>query len=367
MVKNQQLLQILTGLNINKLSSKFNMSSIKKFLFTVLITLGFCISAKNIKPKVWIYTDMSDKTIKGKEKEGSANDPDDISAMAGYLLMSNKFNTLGIVVASTHRKEHQSSPNQGEWARKFYGEAYKADYKQLNKRFGGFQKKITFTQSCIKESAERFNNSKTYADLTSYTTVSSLINIVQKQKDTINVLCWGSLTEPAILVKHCIEAGQTDVLKKLRFIAHWTNSPLHQGTMEHPENVANCREDASACAYMKEQALIGKITYYELGAIGQHGIVSGSQFGDDYYNQFKKSALGKIFAEGKYVHNGVDDSDAATYWTLLGKWGVSLNDVPSNGTNSAEIEKANEKKFFENSKLIREELLRRSKITAEKQ
>ena len=84
----------------------------------------------------------------------------------------------------------------------------------------------------------------------------------------------------------------------------------------------------------------------------------------EYYNQFKISTLGKIFAEGKFAFKGVDDSDAATYWTLLGKWGVSLNDVPSNGTNSPEIEKSNEDKFYAGAKAIREELLRRAKIAS---
>lgn len=340
------------------------MSALKKILFILCVSFSFSISAKSVKPKVWIYTDTSDKNIKGREKEGSANDPDDISAMGAYLLMSNEFNTLGIVVASTHRKEHETSPDQGEWATNFYGGAYKADFKVLNKKIGGFQKKITFTQSCIKKSAEKFNNNSRYTDLTTYYTVSSLLNVAQKQTDTINVLCWGSLTEPAILVKHCIETGKTGVLNKLRFIAHWTNSSLHQGTPERPWKVANCNEDVNACNYMKEMAYEGKIVYYELGAIGQHGIVSGSSYGREYYDQFKVSSLGRVFAEGKFVHNGVDDSDAATYWTLLGNWGVSLKDVPSNGTNSPEIEKANEDKFYAGAKAIREELLRRVKIAA---
>ena len=338
---------------------KYKLNEVKKIIFPSQNSIVI-----NAKPKVWIYTDMSDKTIKGKEKEGSANDPDDMSAMAGYLLMSNEFETLGIVVTSTHRKEHKTSPDQGEWATKFYGDAYKTDFKKLNKKIKGYQKNITFTQSCIKESAERFNVNESYADLTKYTTVSSLVEAAKKETDIINVLCWGSLTEPAILVKHCQETGKTELLKKLRFIAHWTNSPLHQGTPEQPWKVANCNEDVNACNYLKEQAFDGKITYYELGAIGQHGIVSGSQFGNVYYNQFKVSALGKIFAEGKFAHNGVDDSDAATYWTLLGNWGVNLNDVSPKGINSPEIEKANEEKFLKTSKSIREELLRRVKIAA---
>jgi hypothetical protein len=332
-----------------------------KTILLILVILGLKVISFAQKPLVWIYTDMSDKTLKGSEREGSVNDPDDISAMAGYLLMSNEFNTLGIVVSSTHRKEHVNTPNQAEWANNFFGKAYATDLMDLNKNIGGYPEKLTFTQSCIKESAERFSYEKNYTDLSNYSTVKALLDTAKKQDSTINVLCWGSLTEPAILIQHCLATGQHDILKKLRFIAHWTNSPLHQGSIEHPEDVANCREDAKACSYMKEQAAAGRIVYYELGAIGQHGIVSGQPKGESFYNQFKTSAIGKIFAEGKYVFNGVDHSDAATYWTLLGKWGVALNDVASNGTNSPEIEKANEDKFFAESKRIHNELLRRIK------
>jgi len=41
---------------------------------------------------------------------------------------------------------------------------------------------------------------------------------------------------------------------------------------------------------------------------------------------------------------------------------VRLKDVPSNGTNPLDIEKANEVKFFEQSKTIHDELLRRAKL-----
>lgn len=316
------------------------------------------------KPKVWIYTDMSDKTIAGKNHMGTLNDPDDISAMAGYLLMGNMFDTKGIVVASTHRGEHANTPDQEEWANTFWGDAYKVDVPYLNKNIGGFPEEIRFMQSCIKQSGERFDPSKSYASLEKYNTVRFLYNLVEQDGDIINVLCWGSLTEPAILVSHCLATGRTDLLQRLRFIGHWTSSSLHQGSMEHPENVANCREDAKACAYIKQKALDGCITYYECGAIGQHGIVSGSPKGDEYYNQFKVSELGKIFAEGKYVQNCVDHSDAATYWVLLQNWGVGLSDITSNGTNFTEVEQANEKKFSAWSTHIHSELLRRATLAA---
>jgi hypothetical protein len=336
-----------------------------KFFIPILLSILInAVSFAQTKPKVWIYTDMSDKSIKGQEKEGSANDPDDISAMAGYLLMANMFDTKGIVVSSTHRKEHKTSPNQADWANRFFGDAYRKDIINLNKNISGYPDDMRFVQSCIKETAERYNAQKVYDNLENYATVKSLFELAQKETDIIHVLCWGSLTEPAILVNHCLNTNRTDVLKKLRFIAHWTNSPLHQGSLEHPENVANCREDANACAYLKKMALDKNITFYECGAIGQHGIVSGSPKGEAYFNQFKISELGKIFAEGKFAHNSVDHSDAATYWTLLGNWGVRLEDIKSDGTNTAEIEKANEVKYVQWSHRIHDELLRRAKSAA---
>ena len=78
----------------------------KKINLLILLLTTICLSSmsQNSKPQVFIYTDMSDKNIPGNNKEGTVNDPDDISAMAGYLLMANMFYTKGIVVASTHRK-----------------------------------------------------------------------------------------------------------------------------------------------------------------------------------------------------------------------------------------------------------------------
>jgi hypothetical protein len=325
----------------------------------------FFLATLHAKPLVWIYTDMSDKTIKGGNKEGTLNDPDDISAMAAYLLMANKFQTLGIVVASTHRSEHAKTPDQAEWATRYFGQAYAAGRPGLEKNIGGFPESITFTESCIKKTSERFHPEKTYQDLGKYSTVQALLDAARKTDAPINVLCWGSLTEPAILVRHCLESGQKDILKRLIFIAHWTDSPLNQGTPEHPENVANCREDAKACAYMKARALAGDITYYECGAIGQTGIVSGAPKGKDYYDQYRTSRLGTAFVDGKFVFNCVDHSDSATFWVLLENYGVTLKQIANNGTNSAEVEAINRDAFRAHSKKIHDELLRRSRAASQ--
>lgn len=323
------------------------------------------LATLHAKPLVWIYTDMSDSTIKGGNKEGTLNDPDDISAMAAYLLMANEFKTLGIVVASTHRPEHAKTPDQAEWATRYFGGAYAADRPGLEKNIGGFPETITFTESCIKKTSERYNPEKSYEDLGKHSTVQALHDAARKTESPIHVLCWGSLTEPAILVRHCLESGNKDILKRLVFIAHWTDSPLNQGTPEHPENVANCREDAKACAYMKARALAGDIIYYECGAIGQTGIVSGAPKGKDYYDAYRTSRLGTAFVEGKYVFNGVDHSDSATFWVLLGNYGVTLKQIANNGTNSAEVEAINRDSFRDHSKKIHDELLRRSRAASQ--
>ncbi|GAB5404568.1 MAG: hypothetical protein Aurels2KO_27990 [Aureliella sp.] len=319
------------------------------------------------KPKVWIITDLSDPTQKGTNKEGTINDPDDVSAMAGYLLMANEFDTLGIVVASTHRAQHSQTPNQADWANRFFGNAYQSDVTALNTAFDGYPAKVSFAESCIKETSERYNSKRTYVTLDKYDTVAALLNAASQipDGDVLNVLCWGSLTEPAILVNHCLATNKKSVLDRIRFIGHWTNSPLHQGSPEHPQNVANCREDAAACSYLKQSAAAGKITYYECGAIGQHGIVSGGPKGKEYYDQFRSSRLGTIFVEGKFVFNGVDHSDSATYWVLLGNYGVSLNDISASGQNAADIERRNEQKFKQHSRRIHDELLRRSQAVNE--
>ena len=347
--------------------SDFTTSVVSRSLFSsILLAASVCAEPK---PKVWIYTDMSDGTLKGPTHMGTVNDPDDISAMAGYLLMANEFETLGIVVASTHRELHKDTPDQGEWANRFFGEAYRAEVGVLNAALGGYPEDVKFVQSCIKESGERFDPAADYASLGNYSTVRALLAAAKAipEGEVIHVLCWGTVTEPAMLVRHVIETNQPDVLERLVFIAHWTSSSFHQGTPENPERVANCQEDAAACAFMKERALAGMIRYHECGAIGQHGIVHGAPREAEFYAGFRVSRLGTQFVEGKFVKGCVDHSDSATYWVLLGKWGVSLADIPANGTLPPEMEKANEEAFREASKRIHEELLRRARIAAGKE
>ncbi len=336
-----------------------------RMLLSLWLLVFTSISCSAGKPRVWIISDMSDSRLPGDNHRGTINDPDDISAMAGYLLMANEFDTRGIVVTSTNRPDHATTPNQADWANGFFGKAYREEVAKLNKHLGGYPRSIEFIESSIKKTAERFQPNTGYEKLDKLPSVAALLKEAKSSDETLNVLCWGSLTEPAILVKHCLNTGQEDVLRKIRFIAHWTGSNFHMGTEANPETVPNCAEDTEACAFLKKTAQAGTIRYFECGAIGQHGIVNGGPKGDDYFNQFKLSQLGKIFAEGKYVRGKVDHSDSATYWVLLGNHGVGLEDIASDGSNKPGTEEANEKTFYNASKQIHDELLRRAKLAAD--
>lgn len=333
------------------------------FIFLFLLSIG---SSYGQKPIVWIISDGNDSTL--TKPDGSrVTDPDDVVALASYLLMSNHFDTRGVVIASSHHGDILSkAENQAQWAKRYFGEAYKKDLPNLNKHIGGYQEEIPFIESCLKNSGEKFDSNKSYSSLKNYSSVDQLFNLVKKSKDVVNVLCWGTLTEPAIFVKHCKVTGKEALLSKVRFISHWTNSSLHVGTEEHPERVHNYFNDSSAGAYIKNEALNGSILFYECGAIGQYGVVEGAPRGREYYDQFTSSHIGEIFATGNFLSwkGFVDGSDCASFLVLLGNWGVSLNDINSNGTNPQEIELANEKKFFDNSPKIHDELLRRSRVAA---
>ncbi|MFC2099162.1 family 43 glycosylhydrolase, partial [Bacteroidota bacterium] len=253
--------------------------------------------------------------------------------------------------------------DQGKWAEDTYGKAYAADLENLNKYIGGYQKEIRFMESSVKGMGKNFSPEKSYS-LNDYPSIMALFKELDKSREVVNVLCYGPLTEQAILVSYCLGNNRTDILHKIRFIGHWTSSNFHVGTVKNPEHTHNCFGDPIACDYIKKRALNGAIEYYECGGIGQYGIVEGGPKGKEYFDLFKTSHLGKIFAEGKFNKNRVDDSDCATYWALLGNYGVSLNDIASNGLNFPEVEKRNERAFARHSKDMRDELLRRSRAAS---
>ncbi len=105
------------------------MKTFNKLLAAILLLAGM-VSGNNSfaqKPIVWVITDGSDKSIINPETGRFVGDPDDISALAGYLLMSNMFDTRGIVVASKGNLANLKAPDQKKWAEGYFGKAYASD------------------------------------------------------------------------------------------------------------------------------------------------------------------------------------------------------------------------------------------------
>ena len=334
---------------INK--TRKTLITMKKIILPLFLILASTLFAN--KPVVWLISDG------GKD----INDPDDISAVASYILMSNMFDTRAIVLGSTTHPWNKDTEDQKQWAEETYGKAYAAEVGNLNKYIGGYQKEFRFMESSIKGCGKSFSPTEDY-NLSDYPSILALYKEVEKSKQVVNVLCYGPLTEQAIFVNYCIKNNKQNVLDNVRFISHWTSSNFHVGSKENPEHTHNCFADPIACDYMKKRALNGTIEFFECGGIGQYGIVEAGPKGKEFFDLFYESQLGTIFREGKFIKQHVDDSDCATYWALLGDWGVSLADIASNGCNFPEVEERNEQAFAANAKAIREELLRRSNAAA---
>ncbi|MFI3249081.1 MAG: family 43 glycosylhydrolase [Rikenellaceae bacterium] len=329
------------------------MTPIKICLKILLLALLFITPTHAQKPAVWLISDGGE----------GINDPDDISAVAGYLLMSNHFDTRAIVMGSTVHPWNKDTSDQKAWAEQTYGKAYAAGLENLNKYIGGFQPSMRYMESSLKGCGENFQWQKRY-NLSDYPSIKALYDEVKSSKELINILCFGPLTEQAIFVSYCLSSGNEELLSKVLFISHWTSSNFHVGNLENPDRTHNSVGDPISSHYMKEMARNGRIKFYECGGIGQYGIVEGAPKGRAYYERFKMSELGRVFVEGKFIRDGVDDSDCATYFALLGNYGVSLNDIASNGLNMPEVERRNEAAFASSAHEIRKEMMRRSDAAA---
>ncbi len=333
----------------------------KHLIVVASLLIGLCVEAQ--KPAVWIISDGCDKELRQMENPNKyVTDPDDISAIASYLLMSNLFDTRGIVVGSNDGISLLPKvADQAEWAENYFGAAYQADLEALNKEIGGYQESHNFIESSLVRKGMDYDPEKEYKSLRRLKSVKALVDEVERSEELINVLCWGKLTEAAIFVNHCSATGKEELLDKVRFISHWTASYYHVGSMHNPDSVHNSFNDAEACRYLKAQAAQGAIDFYECGAIGQAGLVEGGHRDKDYYEKFKTSQLGKLYAEGKYIPKGpyVDNSDAATFWVLSNDWGVTLEDLNADGSMTAEQEKRNEQIFHQEAPFMQDEMLSR--------
>ena len=312
------------------------------------------------KPSVWIFTDLTDPR---DQREGGhpQTDPDDICSMASLFLSANRFNIKNIVISANKQKNLK---NPMPFFNDVLLAAYYHDLPFLNKEIGGFPEKIPVEQSvCTRgEKVIQFNEFESYADLSELGTVKKLIDDAGRGK--IYVLSWGSLSEPAMAVKHCLETGNEKALKNMVFVSHWTKSMVAQGTEETPFEVTNCQADRNACAYLHRVAFENPlVTFIEIGSTGQTGMIGGiSSF--PYREEFEKSRLGQIFVRSKFYNGKPDQSDASTFWLLTGEFGVKINDYPQDGTLTLEQEKQMIEKFSSGADKIVLDLLRRSNAAA---
>lgn len=337
---------------------------ISKVVFTILLVIlsqSVLLAGVNVnKPSIWVFTDLADPR---DQREGGhpQTDPDDICSIASLFLSANRFNIKNIVI-SANKQKNLKKPMP------FFNEvllaAYYHDLPYLNENIGGYPEKIPVEQSiCTRnEKVIQFDESKNYTNLSEIVTVKKLIEDAEKEK--IFVLSWGSLSEPAMAVKHCIETGNTKALRNMVFISHWTKSMVMQGTEEKPFEVTNCQADRNACAYLHRVAFENpSVTFIEIGSAGQTGMIGGiSKF--PYREEFEKSRLGQLFVRSKFYNGKPDYSDASTFWLLTGEFGVTMNDYPQDGSLTLEQEIQMIEKFRSGADKIVLDLLQRSNMAA---
>lgn len=328
--------------------------------FRVFILCALCAlgveSAAASRPHLWVLTDLSDprdRRVGGHPQ----NDPDDIVALASLLLEANRFEIDGIVFSSTNRPHLADAT---PFIESTFAAAYATDRPGLEKTFGGFPATIPFIRSSITGGAEarRFDPAADYADLSTYPSVQALVDTASDHP--VNVLLWGPTTEAAIALQHCLTSGNDTAVANMRFIAHWTKSWIAQGTPAAPFHVANCRDDAAACAFLHDTALADpRVRFIETGSVGQTGIVNGSAR-YPHWAAFADSRLGQILTTAKFYSGKPDGSDSATFWVLIDGFGPSIDDYAPDGSLDQATEEANRDRFLAAAPAINDDLRARA-------
>jgi glucose/arabinose dehydrogenase len=311
------------------------------------------------KPNVWVYTDHSDPRDL-RAHNHPQNDPDDIVSLAALLLSAARFNIEGIVYSSTNRRGLGDATPFVEEA---LAEAYRRSVAAWNRNGGDYQPDIPFIRSSItrEAQAQAFDPERDYADIGSFEGMPELVSLLEREP--VYVLNWGPLTESAILVRHLLGTGNEQALANLVIVTHWTKSATAQGTPEAPFEVANCRDDARACAWLHESAQADdRVRLVELGPAGQTGIVNGSK-SFARYADFETSPLGQIFYHAKFFNGAPDQSDASSFW-LLTPYGADLGDYPHDGSLDIATERANVDRFARDAEAIVADLWLRARAAA---
>jgi len=371
----------------------------KKILFSALSLFLCSIGSVAQKPSIWITSDFTGIKITGPEWKdknetkshyNTESDADDYCAVANYLMLANRFNTVRIVVGSDWAPSERSSNAADEFRNRFLP-AYKNDLSYWNGEngIGGYPtaNEIDASLRLASTQGKRFNPEEDYKDINKLPeTVRELVLELKSKKyssqNPLYVLVWGPATEVAIAIKHLQVDKQKKALQSLHVISHWTTSYIYHNNPSRcrtdevekiKTGVANCNEDCQACKFLHEEAAKtnAAFRFTDVGSIGQTGIVDGSvpYFAPEGYQNpkvalFKKSMMGEMFISSNFIQNRPDGSDMATIYVLLEQYGLKLADFNNNGQLTEEQERHGLEVFKKQANYMLDELLAISNIVA---
>lgn len=345
------------------------------------------------KPDIWIHTDMTaalrytkdDNSAKAVTDQGS--DPDDQVALAIYLMQANKFNTRAIVMGVTNRN---TSQNVRAFFDSVFRTAYAEDIACLNQEIGGYphpdslkayESSCTAGNNRIQFDTSPPNKYDSYSVLPG--TVKRLVDELKSDRysyeNPLYVIVWGGMTEAAMAVKHLTRNSETEALQRLYIVSHWhtsytntqSSNNCYSGELAEIYGVANCNVDCDACKYVRDEAkkADAQFRWTDCASVGQTGIVNGynnyfNGVDGSVYKNFEKSRLGALFMKSKFVYGKPDGSDCATFYTILGEYGVGLDDYNDNGQTTREQEAAAKNTYRSRAHDMLDELMRISNIAA---
>jgi hypothetical protein len=261
------------------------------------------------KPRVWISSDLTNPN------STNATDTDDIVTTAAFLLLSNRFAVEGFVVGAT---PYSSCVSSLAWVKTALLPVYLKEIANLEIKIGGYSNNLPFLQASTCQ--KKFDPSAT-VDVDALPTVRSLIDAAKT--GPLFVLNWGPMDETASAISGLLATGDTATLDRITVISHWTS----------PSNQYNCSVDANACAYVHQQAAAGKVKLYELGPMGQTGLVDNSCKTSARLNQATMygSEIGNLMSIKWNGDGWPDMSDGATFLVLAG-FGGGVTALKADGT-----------------------------------
>ena len=365
----------------------------RKYIYLLLLAL-VCLQVVAQKPRIWIHTDMTaaydySKTSSIAEAETDQNsDPDDHVALAIYLMMANKFDTKAIVMGVTNRNTNM---NVLTFFNETFRPAYASDVECLNRELGGYpavedipayESSLTAGNNKIEFDDSPIGKYDSYSSLPA--TVKLLVDELKKDdysyEAPLYVLEWGGMTEAAMVIRHLQRNNEIEALRRMYIVSHWhtsytntqSNNNCYSGSDADKYGCANCNVNCEACRFVRNEAkkTDALFRWVDLASVGQTGIVNGYNnyfnggIDGSTYRQFQKSRLGDLFVKSKFAYGKPDGSDCATFYAVLGNYGVTLSDYNNNGQTTASQESSAMNKFKSRGHDMLDELMNISNIAS---